>query len=130
MVKYLKVCPKCGSTNIGKEWGPNTSIESPRPPSEDEFIQQDSSPVKSAEWEYCKDCGHGIRLGETTHEKESYDYYDKEDFTSTFPEVREDKVKEFQKKIRDKAMGKRKGVQGDFNRKEIPTARCGWVKTI
>jgi hypothetical protein len=116
MVKYIKVCPKCGSTNIGKEWGPNTSIEAPRPPSEDEVVPQlDSNMMsKSPEWEYCKDCGHGIRLGETTHEKESYDYYDKEDFTTTFPEVREDRLKEFQDKIRNKSLKKRESITGDL----------------
>jgi len=115
MVKYIKVCPKCGSTNIGKEWGPNTSIESPRPPSEDEEVPQidNNQAVKTPEWTYCKDCGHGIRIGETTHEKESHDYYDKEDFSDIFPEVREDKLKEFQDKIRKKSLAKRGSILGD-----------------
>jgi len=117
MVKYIRVCPKCGSTNIGKEWGPNTSIEAPRPPSEDEVVPQmdNNQASRTPEWTYCKDCGHGIRLGETTHEKESYDYYDKEDFSNIFPEVREDKLKEFQDKIRKKSMQERKAVDESFD---------------
>jgi len=119
MAKYIKVCPKCGSTNIGKEWGPNTSIEAPRSPSDDEFHPVfESNPVKTPEWDYCKDCGHGIRIGQTTHEKESFDYYNKEDFEIDFPEVREDKVKEFQDKIRKKAMGKRGNIEWEHNETE------------
>jgi predicted RNA-binding Zn-ribbon protein involved in translation (DUF1610 family) len=123
MVKYVKVCPKCGSTNIGKEWGPNTSIEAPRPPSEDEEVPQldNNQVVKTPEWEYCKDCGHGIRIGETTHEKESYDYYDKEDFSDIFPEVREDKLEDFRKKIRDKSLRKRKSLSWDQD--DLPAHR-------
>ena len=57
-MRYIKICPKCGSTNTKM------------PPA--------GMDIKLTKPDYCKDCGNiGI-----------------------FPEVEEDKVKEFRKKIK------------------------------
>jgi predicted nucleic-acid-binding Zn-ribbon protein len=107
MVKYVKVCPKCGSTEIGQE-------------TDRIGVGNDNS--KLAKTDYCKDCGFGLRgypaqISDASRES-------KPSFTNTFVEVREDKLEEFRKRIKeeqdaDDELSKRESpfVQGEWKRK-------------
>jgi len=108
MVKYIKVCPKCGSTDIGQET---------------ERIGVGNDNAKLPKNDYCKECGFGLRgypakASDVTRES-------KASFSRTFVEVREDKLEEFRKKLKEEQddedeLAKRESpfVDGEWRRKK------------
>jgi len=108
MVKYIKVCPKCGSENIGQEM---------------DRISRGIDSDKPSKWEYCKDCGHGLRgypARQSDFSRES-----SFSFSKSFPEVREDKLEEFRKELKEGdddevLLAKRESpfIEGEFKRKK------------
>jgi len=108
MVKYVKVCPKCGSDNLGQEM---------------DRISRGVDSDKPSKWDYCKDCGHGLRgypARTSDFSRES-----KHSFSKGFIEVREDKLEEFRNNLKEEddddiQLAKRESpfVQGAFNRKK------------